>query len=83
VKVLLKSFWSKSLPESVNVRVIKKPEGSHFLEKINPLMNQLSQLWKSKIQNKVIFYLLLAEVPGAARVNLQPAEHLKNVSFSF
>jgi len=46
-------------------------------------MNQLSQLWKSKIQNKVIFYLLLAEVPGAARVNLQPAEHLKNVSFSF
>jgi len=29
------------------------------------------------------FYCLLAEVPGAARVNLQPAEHLKNVSFSF
>jgi len=29
------------------------------------------------------FILLLAEVPGAARVNLQPAEHLKNVSFSF
>jgi len=27
-------------------------------------------------------YSLLAEVPGAARVNLQPAEHVKNVSFS-
>jgi len=26
---------------------------------------------------------ILAEVPGAARVNLQPAEHLKNASFSF
>jgi len=32
------------------------------------------------------FYPLQAEVPGAARVNLQPAEHLKSVksvSFSF
>jgi len=29
------------------------------------------------------FIMLLAEVPGAARVNIQPAEHLKNVSFSF
>jgi len=28
-------------------------------------------------------YLLLAEVPSASWVNLQPAEHLKNVSFSF
>jgi len=30
-----------------------------------------------------VLYIILAEVPGAARVNLQPAEHLKNVSFSF
>jgi len=29
------------------------------------------------------FYSSIAEVPGAARVNLQPAEHLKNVFFSF
>jgi len=28
-------------------------------------------------------YTKLAEVPGAARVNLQPAEHIKNVSFRF
>jgi len=29
------------------------------------------------------FIPLIAEVPSAARVNLQPAEYLKNVSFSF
>jgi len=29
------------------------------------------------------YTLKLAEVPGAAWVNLQPDEHLKNVSFSF
>jgi len=39
-------------------------------------------------QGKKYFVLLtfinkLAEVPGAARVNLHPAEHLKNVTFSF
>jgi len=28
-------------------------------------------------------YSLPAEVPGAARVNLQPAEDLKNVLFTF
>jgi len=27
------------------------------------------------------FIYILAEVPGAARVNLQPAEHLKNLGF--
>jgi len=30
-----------------------------------------------------IIIVMLAEVPAAARVNIQPAEHLKNVSFSF
>jgi len=30
-----------------------------------------------------IFIFLPAEVPVTARVNLQPAEHLKNVPFSF
>jgi len=30
-----------------------------------------------------LFIEILAEVTGTARVNLQSAEHLKNVSFSF
>jgi len=30
-----------------------------------------------------LLYSKLAEVPGAAWANLQPAEHLKNVFFSF
>jgi len=30
-----------------------------------------------------IFIYQLAEVPGATGVNMQPAEHIKNVSFSF
>jgi len=40
-------------------------------------------LEKIKFYYLIIFYHLLAEVPGAARVILQPAEHLINVSFSF
>jgi len=32
---------------------------------------------------KMVFISVLAEVPRAAGVNLQPAEHFKNVFFSF
>jgi len=43
----------------------------------------LSELDWAKDHKYLKLYNILAEVPSAAQVNLQPAQHLKNVFFSF
>jgi len=45
--------------------------------------SHVKEVHRYKGTNSLFYIYILAEVPDAAQVNLQPAEHLKNLSFSF
>jgi len=62
----------------------KASEFRNIAKRVGKNIIQLSSYVFNSFHNlSLLFNYLLAVVPGAARVNLLPAEHLKNVSFSF